>query len=64
MYEYFWKFLAWPFSTIIGGLTAFDAFRWLNDDPPDRIMTGIVCGFVAGVIWLMLILTVRRVAER
>ena len=64
MYEYVWKMLVWPSTTLVSSLTGFDAYHWLSDDPPDRLLTGIVCGFVAGVVWLMLISTMRIMAER
>lgn len=65
MYEFVWKLLVWPAAILCGGVTGLDATLWSGDDGvTDRVMGGIVLGFLAAALWLMISTTIRALATR
>jgi hypothetical protein len=65
MYEFVWKVLTWPVAALASAIVITEATSWIGDDGlTDRIMGAIVCGFLAGAVWLMLSSTLRYLAEK
>ena len=65
MYELMWRVLTWPVASFSGSGLSRAVMLGIGDTARiDRIMGAIVCGFLAGGVWLMLSSTLRYLAEK